>query len=56
MRGSRLNGQLTPYPCQAYTRWCNHTSVCAEASAEAWGEPHGWAYAGSLLVACGCSL
>ena len=37
MRRSSLSSWLTPYPCQAYTRWCNHTSACAEASAEAWG-------------------
>ena len=37
MRGSGLNGWLTPYPCWAYTGWCSHTSACTEASAEAWG-------------------
>ena len=37
MRGSSLNGWLTPYPCKACTRWCSHTSVCTEVSTEALG-------------------
>ena len=39
MRGSGLNGWLTPYPCQACTRWCSCASAYAEepVSAEAWG-------------------
>ena len=35
--GGTLSSWLTPHPCQAYTRWCSHTSACAEAPTEAWG-------------------
>ena len=39
-----------------YCIWCSHTSACTEASAEALGELHGEAYAGSSPVAYGHSM
>ena len=41
LKGSDLSGQPIPYPHQVCNVWYSHTSACAEASAEALGEPHG---------------
>ena len=38
---SDLSSRPTPYLYQVCNMWYSHTSACAEASAEALGEPHG---------------